>query len=56
MTSVGIPHSVAAALPTLSVFDITNEVSRDVHHRARRSRDRLRHRGGADLARAGQRA
>ncbi len=30
MTSVEIPHSVAAALPTLSVFDITNEVSRDV--------------------------
>ena len=30
MTSVQIPHSVAAALPTLSVFDITNEVSRDV--------------------------
>jgi len=30
MTTVGIPHSVAAALPTLSVFDITNEVSRDV--------------------------
>jgi thiamine phosphate synthase YjbQ (UPF0047 family) len=30
MTSVGIPHSVAAALPTLSVFDITNELSRDV--------------------------
>ena len=30
MTSVGIPHSVAAALPTLSVFDITNEISRDV--------------------------
>jgi thiamine phosphate synthase YjbQ (UPF0047 family) len=30
MTAVGIPHSVAAALPTLSVFDITNEVSRDV--------------------------
>jgi thiamine phosphate synthase YjbQ (UPF0047 family) len=30
VTSVGIPHSVAAALPTLSVFDITNEVSRDV--------------------------
>ncbi len=27
---VQIPHSVAAALPTLSVFDITNEVSRDV--------------------------
>jgi thiamine phosphate synthase YjbQ (UPF0047 family) len=30
MTSIGIPHSVAAALPTLSVFDITNEISRDV--------------------------
>ena len=30
MRSVGIPHSVAAALPTLSVFDITNEISRDV--------------------------
>jgi thiamine phosphate synthase YjbQ (UPF0047 family) len=30
MTSIGIPQSVAAALPTLSVFDITNEVSRDV--------------------------
>jgi thiamine phosphate synthase YjbQ (UPF0047 family) len=30
MTKFGVPHSVAAALPTLSVFDITNEVSRDV--------------------------
>ena len=30
MTSVQIPNSVAAALPTLSVFDITNEISRDV--------------------------
>ena len=30
MTSVQIPSFVAAALPTLSVFDITNEVSRDV--------------------------
>ena len=30
MTSVEIPTSVAAALPTLSVFDITNEVSREV--------------------------
>lgn len=30
MTSIQIPQSVAAALPTLSVFDITNEVSRDV--------------------------
>jgi thiamine phosphate synthase YjbQ (UPF0047 family) len=30
MTAIGIQHSVAAALPTLSVFDITNEISRDV--------------------------
>jgi thiamine phosphate synthase YjbQ (UPF0047 family) len=30
VTSVQVPHSVAAALPTLSVFDITNEISRDV--------------------------
>jgi thiamine phosphate synthase YjbQ (UPF0047 family) len=30
VTSIEIPFSVAAALPTLSVFDITNEVSRGV--------------------------
>ena len=30
MTTVEIPFSVASALPTLSVFDITNEVSREV--------------------------
>ena len=30
MTSVEIPSSVAAALPTLAVFDITNDVSREV--------------------------
>ncbi len=30
MTSVEIPSSVAAALPSLSVFDITNDVSRAV--------------------------
>lgn len=30
MTSVEIPSSVAAALPTLSVFDITNDVARSV--------------------------
>jgi thiamine phosphate synthase YjbQ (UPF0047 family) len=30
VSSVEIPYSVAAALPTLSVFDITNEVSRTV--------------------------
>jgi thiamine phosphate synthase YjbQ (UPF0047 family) len=30
MTSVEIPFSIAAALPTLSVIDITNDVSREV--------------------------
>ena len=30
MTTVEIPSAVAAALPTLAVFDITNDVSRDV--------------------------
>jgi thiamine phosphate synthase YjbQ (UPF0047 family) len=30
LTTVEVPYSVAAALPTLSVFDITNEVSRAV--------------------------
>ncbi len=30
MTSVEIPYSVAAALPTLAVLDITNDVAREV--------------------------
>ena len=30
MTSVEIPYSVAAALPSLAVLDITNDVSREV--------------------------
>jgi thiamine phosphate synthase YjbQ (UPF0047 family) len=30
MTSIEIPYSIAAALPTLSVIDITNDVSREV--------------------------
>jgi len=30
MTSVEVPYSIAAALPTLSVIDITNDVSREV--------------------------
>jgi thiamine phosphate synthase YjbQ (UPF0047 family) len=30
MTSIEVPYSVAAALPTLSVIDITNEVAREV--------------------------
>src|SRR3972149_10154645 len=32
MTSVEIPSSVAAALPTLAVFDITNGIAREVRH------------------------
>lgn len=30
MTSVEIPYSVAAALPTLAVLDITNDVAREI--------------------------
>jgi thiamine phosphate synthase YjbQ (UPF0047 family) len=30
MTSIEVPYSVAAALPTLSVMDITNDVSQQV--------------------------
>ncbi len=30
MTSVEVPYSIAAALPTLSVMDITNEIARGV--------------------------
>jgi thiamine phosphate synthase YjbQ (UPF0047 family) len=30
MTSIEVPYSIAAALPTLSVIDITNEISREV--------------------------
>jgi thiamine phosphate synthase YjbQ (UPF0047 family) len=30
MTSLQVPSSVAAALPTLAVFDITNEISREM--------------------------
>ena len=30
MTSIEIPYSIAAALPTLSVFDITNDISREL--------------------------
>jgi len=30
MTSVEVPYSIAAALPSLSVMDITNEVAREV--------------------------
>lgn len=32
MTSVEVPYSIAAALPTLSVMDITNDVSQSVAH------------------------
>jgi thiamine phosphate synthase YjbQ (UPF0047 family) len=30
MTSIEVPYSIAAALPTLSVMDITNEVARRI--------------------------
>jgi thiamine phosphate synthase YjbQ (UPF0047 family) len=30
MTSIEVPYSIAAALPTLSVMDITNDISREV--------------------------
>ena len=30
MTSIEVPYAIAAALPTLSVMDITNEVSQNV--------------------------
>jgi thiamine phosphate synthase YjbQ (UPF0047 family) len=30
VTSIEVPYSIAAALPTLSVMDITNDVSREV--------------------------
>jgi thiamine phosphate synthase YjbQ (UPF0047 family) len=35
MTSIEIPYSVAAVLPTLTVMDITNDVSRGVAHSGR---------------------
>ncbi|MDX6486939.1 MAG: hypothetical protein QOF43_2092 [Gaiellaceae bacterium] len=36
MTSIEVPYSIAAALPTLSVMDITNEVSKSVARSSRR--------------------
>jgi thiamine phosphate synthase YjbQ (UPF0047 family) len=33
MTSIEVPYAIAAALPTLSVMDITNEVSKEVASR-----------------------
>ena len=36
MTSVEVPYSIAAALPTLSVMDITNDVSQSVARSGRR--------------------
>jgi thiamine phosphate synthase YjbQ (UPF0047 family) len=32
VTTIEVPYSIAAALPTLSVIDITNDVSREVVH------------------------
>jgi thiamine phosphate synthase YjbQ (UPF0047 family) len=36
MTSIEVPYSIAAALPTLSVMDITNDVNRAVARSGRR--------------------
>jgi thiamine phosphate synthase YjbQ (UPF0047 family) len=36
MTSIEVPYSIAAALPTLSVMDVTNEVARTVAQSGRR--------------------
>jgi thiamine phosphate synthase YjbQ (UPF0047 family) len=36
MTSIEVPYSIAAALPTLSVMDITNDVARSVADSERR--------------------
>ena len=36
MTSIEVPYSIAAALPTLSVMDITNDVARAVAGDGRR--------------------
>jgi thiamine phosphate synthase YjbQ (UPF0047 family) len=36
MTSIQVPYSIAAALPTLSVMDITNDVSKAVASSGRR--------------------
>ena len=36
MTSIEVPYSIAAALPTLSVMDVTNEVARAVARSDRR--------------------
>ena len=35
MTSIEVPYSIAAALPTLSVMDITNEVAQRVNRSGR---------------------
>src|SRR5205823_6592222 len=36
VTSIEVPFSIAAALPTLSVIDVTNEVARAVSQASRR--------------------
>ena len=36
MTSIEVPFSIASALPTLSVIDVTNEVAREVAQSSRR--------------------
>jgi thiamine phosphate synthase YjbQ (UPF0047 family) len=36
MTSIEVPYSIAAALPTLSVMDITNDVAQNISRSATR--------------------
>lgn len=36
MTSIEVPYSIAAALPTLSVMDITNDVAKEVAQSGRK--------------------
>jgi len=55
MTSVEVPYSIASALPSLTVLDITNEIRRELNTSGQEKRDRVRltpRRGGA-RARAG---
>ncbi len=52
MTSIEVPYSIAAALPTLSVMDITNEVAQRVDALRLQGRHRLRLRDAWAVARA----
>ena len=51
MTSIEVPYSIAAALPTLSVMDITNDVVEVGRELGQDRRHRLRHGDEPALAR-----